>query len=352
MTSLEVTDLSVTIGSTPILKNLSITLGAGSFTAILGPSGCGKTTLLRAIAGLIPPSAGTIRFGKQLVSVSSLVLPPHKRKIGYVPQEGGLFPHLSVGENIGFALNKSDLTKDQRRIIVAEMLELIGLTKFIDRSPHELSGGQQTRVALARALAIEPKIVLLDEPFSALDAQLRNDLREEVSLLLKRRNTTAIMVTHDREEALVSADVVALMRNGEIVQYGSPAEVYLQPLTAEVAISTGDALLLPATRGKNGILHPLHPQYSKTRSSQEKFEQGSIVIRPEEIKISMKKETSAIASLITRLDYYGHDAMVELNLEKSDFLGSIKARIPGPVHCSVGDRVFISHIGPIRFFAE
>jgi iron(III) transport system ATP-binding protein len=352
MTSLEVTDLSVTIGSTPILKNLSITLGAGSFTAILGPSGCGKTTLLRAIAGLIPPSSGTIRFGKQLVSVSSLVLPPHKRKIGYVPQEGGLFPHLSVGENIGFALDKSDLTKDQRRLIVAEMLELIGLTKFIHRSPHELSGGQQTRVALARALAIEPKIVLLDEPFSALDAQLRNDLREEVSLLLKRRNTTAVMVTHDREEALVSADIVALMRDGNIVQYGSPAEVYLQPLTADVAISTGDALLLPATRGKNGILHPLHANFSKARFSQEKLEQGSIVIRPEEIKISMKKEANAIASLITRLDYYGHDAMVELNLEKSDFLGAIRARIPGPVTCNVGDRVFISHIGPIRFFAQ
>ncbi|MGA1738811.1 MAG: ABC transporter ATP-binding protein, partial [Candidatus Nanopelagicaceae bacterium] len=162
MTSLEVNALTVHLGERKVLDELSITIEAGTFTAILGPSGCGKTTLLRAIAGLVAPTSGTIRFGKQLVSVSSLVLPPHKRRIGYVPQEAALFPHLTVAENIAFALDRESYTKDRRRVIVAEMLELIGLANFGDRMPSELSGGQQTRVALARALAIEPKIVLLD----------------------------------------------------------------------------------------------------------------------------------------------------------------------------------------------
>lgn len=361
MTSLEVQDLSVQIGGREILKDLSISLDAGSFTAILGPSGCGKTTLLRAIAGLVPPSSGTIRFGKQLVSLSSLVLPPHKRKIGYVPQEGGLFPHLTVAENVGFALDKSELTKDQRRQIVSEMLALVGLEDFAERAPHQLSGGQQTRVALARALAIQPKIVLLDEPFSALDAELRNELREEVCALLKKRETTSIMVTHDREEALVSADVIALMREGRIVQYGSPAQVYLEPASADAAISTGDALLLPAHKRDGKVTHPLSltsiaklPSLSRhKRSSGElESESGSIVVRPEEIKVDTKSSAKSFPARITRVDYYGHDAMIELQLEKSDFTGVIKARVAGPVSYQTGDSVFISHHGPVRFFAQ
>jgi len=365
MTSLEVQDLSVQIGGREILKDLSISLDAGSFTAILGPSGCGKTTLLRAIAGLVPPSSGTIRFGKQLVSLSSLVLPPHKRKIGYVPQEGGLFPHLNVAENVGFALDKSELTKDQRRQIVSEMLALVGLEDFSERAPHQLSGGQQTRVALARALAIQPKIVLLDEPFSALDAELRNELREEVCALLKKRETTSIMVTHDREEALVSADVIALMRDGAIVQYGSPTKVYLEPASADAAISTGDALLLPAQKRDGKVTHPLSlaslvklPLLSRNKSNQrsggseDKSEVGSIVIRPEEIKVDTKASPKTLPARITRVDYYGHDAMIELQLEKSGFKGAIRARVAGPVSYQTGDLVYISHNGPVRFFAQ
>jgi len=322
MTSLEVNSLTVHLGSRKVLDELSITIAAGTFTAILGPSGCGKTTLLRAIAGLVSPSSGTIRFGKQLVSVSSLVLPPHKRRIGYVPQEAAL------------------------RVIVAEMLELIGLSHFGDRMPGELSGGQQTRVALARALAIEPKIVLLDEPFSALDAALRNELREEVSTLLKKRETTALMVTHDREEALVTADMIALMRDGRIVQHGTPSEVYFSPTTPYAAVSTGDALVLPAKRSGEQVFHPLTSGVSPERS-----ESGTIVIRPEEISVS-RDPNSGQRAIVTKIEYYGHDAVVEFGLIESAYLGTLKARISGNTEFHLGQSIYVDHVGPIRWFAN
>lgn len=346
MTSLEVNSLTVHLGSRKVLDELSITIAAGTFTAILGPSGCGKTTLLRAIAGLVSPSSGTIRFGKQLVSVSSLVLPPHKRRIGYVPQEAALFPHLSVAENIAFAPDKENYTKDRRRVIVAEMLELIGLSHFGDRMPGELSGGQQTRVALARALAIEPKIVLLDEPFSALDAALRNELREEVSTLLKKRETTALMVTHDREEALVTADMIALMRDGRIVQHGTPSEVYFSPTTPYAAVSTGDALVLPAKRSGEQVFHPLTSGVSPERS-----ESGTIVIRPEEISVS-RDPNSGQRAIVTKIEYYGHDAVVEFGLIESAYLGTLKARISGNTEFHLGQSIYVDHVGPIRWFAN
>jgi iron(III) transport system ATP-binding protein len=346
MTALEVNALTVHLGSRKVLDELSITIAAGTFTAILGPSGCGKTTLLRAIAGLVSPSSGTIRFGKQLVSVSSLVLPPHKRRIGYVPQEAALFPHLSVAENIAFALDKESYTKDRRRVIVAEMLELIGLSHFGDRMPGELSGGQQTRVALARALAIEPKIVLLDEPFSALDAALRNELREEVSTLLKKRETTALMVTHDREEALVTADMIALMREGRIVQHGTPSEVYFSPTTPYAAVSTGDALVLPARRAGESVFHPLTPGVSPESS-----ESGTIVIRPEEISVSLDPSAGQRA-IVTKIEYYGHDAVVEFGLIESAYLGTLKARISGNTEFHLGQSIYVDHHGPVRWFAN
>lgn len=345
-TSLEINSLTVNLGGRRVLDELSITIDAGTFTAILGPSGCGKTTLLRAIAGLVAPDAGTIRFGKQLVSVSSLVLPPHKRRIGYVPQEAALFPHLNVSENIAFALEKENYTKDRRRAIVSEMLDLIGLTNFGDRMPSELSGGQQTRVALARALAIEPKIVLLDEPFSALDATLRNELREEVSTLLKKRATTALMVTHDREEALVTADMIALMREGKIVQHATPSEVYFAPMTPYAALSTGDALVLPARRDDDRVFHPLTPGVSPEGS-----ESGTIVIRPEEISVSIDERLGQRA-IVTKVEYYGHDAVIEFGLIESAYLGTLKARVTGQIEFHLGQSIYVEHRGPIRWFSN
>ena len=344
MSSLEISHLKVSLGNRLILDDLSFSLAEGQIAALLGPSGCGKTTLLRSIAGLIQPSDGTIRFGKQLVSLSSLVMPSHKRKIGYVPQEGALFPHLSVADNIAFGLDRSVFTKDQIRQTTKEMLNLIGLQGYESRMPNQLSGGQQTRVALARALAIKPAIILLDEPFSALDEALRDDLRSDVINLLRASKTTAILVTHDREEALVSADVVALMRAGKIVQQGSPEAVYSKPISPAIAVSTGDALVLDAQRLADGSTSYLFNPAAVGASS----ESGQIVIRPEEITIDRALSATSPKGRISKIDYYGHDAMVTVEVAGQ----SIKVRIPGPFDFLVGEEVGVHHTGPVRFFAQ
>jgi iron(III) transport system ATP-binding protein len=347
MTSLQVTNLEVKIGDRVILSDLNLEVASGKFAAILGPSGCGKTTLLRAIAGLITPSAGAIRFGNKLVSVSSLVLPPHKRNVGYVPQEGGLFPHLRVAENVAFAL-KGKVERAEREEIVSQMLALVGLSTFAKRFPHELSGGQQTRVALARALAIKPALVLLDEPFSALDQALRGEISGEVVALLKESKTTALMVTHDREDALVSADVIAVMRKGSVVQYGAPAEIYLNPISADVAESTGDVVTIPAHKVSNSeIISPLHN--AGAIRAQVDLE-GLMLIRPEEILISRVEDSKGVRAKITKINYYGHDALIDLSIEGVST--PVRARVAGPESYAVGENVFAHYEGPIRYFVE
>lgn len=345
VTTLEIKNLDVSFGEKKILDNLSFNLDSGQIAALLGPSGCGKTTLLRSIAGLIQPDAGTIRFGKQLVSLSSLSLPAHKRKIGYVPQEGALFPHLNIAQNIAFGIDRSAFTKEQIKQVVKEMLTLTDLIGFDKRMPNELSGGQQTRVALARALAVKPAIILLDEPFSALDAQLRAELRTDVIKLLRTQKTTAILVTHDREEALVSSDVVALMRDGKIMQQGSPEQVYSSPTSATTAMSTGDTLVLSAKRLVNGQTNYL---FNPINLDANILEIGEVVIRPEEIKISKDLSSARIIGEITKIDYYGHDAMVEIAVSNE----SVQVRIPGPAQYATGEKVALEHLGPIRFFAN
>jgi iron(III) transport system ATP-binding protein len=345
MNALELSHLKVLLGNKVVLDDLSFSLAQGQIAALLGPSGCGKTTLLRSIAGLIRPSEGQIRFGKQLVSFSSIHLPAHKRKIGYVPQEGALFPHLTISENIAFGINRNEFTKDQIRQIMKEMLALTGMEGYGDRLPHQLSGGQQTRIALARALAIKPSIVLLDEPFSALDAELRSELRTDVIKLLRSQNTTAILVTHDREESLVSADVIALMRDGKILQSGTPEEVYSSPISPNIATSTGDALILQATELADGTTnYVLNPNKSLAKS----LNIGHIVIRPEEIKIKRSSTDSLISGRIINIDYYGHDAMVSIDIANEH----IQVRIPAPFDFAVGEEVALEHKGPLRFFAN
>lgn len=350
MTTLEIKDLGVHLGDREILKNLNLSVPSGAFAALLGPSGCGKTTLLRTIAGLVRPSSGAIRFGKQLVSVSSLVLPPHKRNIGYLPQEGGLFPHLNVSENVGFALTKS-LKKSERNSIIDEMLELVGLVGFNNRKPHQLSGGQQTRVALARALATKPAIVLLDEPFSNLDYALRAEVSGEVVSLLKKTKTTSLMVTHDREDALVSADLIALMRDGEVVQAGSPESVYMNPISAQIAESTGDILELPAIRvARRHFISALHPLAKKPVG---KSENGFLLVRPEEIRVVKEKRGKGkrfTTATITQIHYYGHDAVLELGL--IGLSKELKVRVSGPLEFEVGKSVYLEHVGPIRWVSQ
>jgi iron(III) transport system ATP-binding protein len=345
MRALEVSHLTVNFGSRNVLADLSFSLAPGEIASLLGPSGCGKTTLLRAIAGLLQPSAGTIRLGTQLVGLSSVVLPAHKRQTGYVPQQGALFPHLNVARNIAFGLDKKIYSKQDISAITQEMLALIGMSGFENQMPTELSGGQQTRVALARALAVKPKMILLDEPFSALDAELRNELRTDVVALLRAQGTTAILVTHDREEALVSSDKVVLMRDGKIAQMGTPEDVYESPSSPSIAVSTGDALVLDAQKFSNGsISYAISPTVNQDAPS----ESGFVVIRPEEITIN-KAGAAGVPATLIQLDYYGHDAMLVLKIANDEKL--IRARLSGAIDFKVGDTVSIDHQGPVRFFA-
>lgn len=346
MTSLDISNLGVTFGTKRVIDNLSLSLKEGEIASLLGPSGCGKTTLLRAIAGLIQPTEGVIRLGNQLVGVSSVVLPPHKRNTGYVPQHGALFPHLNVAKNIAFGMDRKLYSKSEIANVTAEMLSLIGMSGFEEVMPSQLSGGQQTRVSLARALAIRPKMILLDEPFSALDADLRYKLSSDVVALLRAQQTTAIIVTHDREEALVSSDQVILMRDGRIAQSGSPEEVYESPASPTVAVSTGDALVLNADRYADGSYnYPLSAQ----RSSSRLVESGLMVIRPEEIVIHKEDGSPGVSGTLVKIDYFGHDAMLFIELQEDSRL--IKVRVLGSNEIELGDKVILEHLGPIRYFS-
>jgi iron(III) transport system ATP-binding protein len=240
MRDVTVTGLDKAFGAQPVLAGLDLEVPAGSLTAILGPSGSGKTTLLRLLAGFERADAGTIGIGGVLVDGPGVHLPPERRRIGYVPQEGSLFPHLTVAGNVGFGLPARQHGARQRRGGKVEaLLETVGLAGFGRRYPHQLSGGQQQRVALARALAIEPAVVLLDEPFASLDAHLRASVRADVQEIFRRAGTTAVLVTHDQDEALSVADRVAALRDGRIAQCAPPEDLYRRPADPGWRASSG-----------------------------------------------------------------------------------------------------------------
>jgi iron(III) transport system ATP-binding protein len=338
MTDIRIDGLTVSYGETKALDELSLFVPSQSLVAVLGPSGCGKSTLLRAIAGFVAPKSGTIRFGSTLMSVSSVQVPPERRNVGYVPQEGALFPHLSVAKNVGFGLTKG---KDSEKRI-KEMLSLVGLADLADRMPHQLSGGQQFRVAIARALAPAPNVMLLDEPFASLDAQLREELRHDVKEILKATRTTTLLVTHDREEALVMADLVAPMKNGKIVQLGTPQDVYNNPQGPETAVSTGDALIVPAIKTKSGKIYT-----ALSATQPQSGVSGTVVIRPEEIEIASVKDKAN--AKVSEIEYFGHDALIHLELANQT---RVSARVAAPVNLKVGDKVLAKQKGPLRFFGK
>ena len=228
-----------------MLRDVDLAVAPGAVVALLGPSGCGKTTLLRLVAGFDRADAGTVALGGRPVADGPVGgrgcwVPPFRRGIGYVPQDGVLFPHLDVAANVGFGLSPAG----RRSGRVEEMLDLVGMAGFGRRMPHELSGGQQQRVSIARALAPSPAVVLLDEPFNALDAHLRRTLCAEVRAILKRNGAAALMVTHDRDEAFAVADEIAVMRAGRIVQRGTPSDFYRAPVDLDTARLAGAAMLV------------------------------------------------------------------------------------------------------------
>lgn len=245
---LRTSTLVKSFGSKKVLKGVDLAVAEGGTTAIVGPSGSGKTTLLRLIAGFENPDSGTIELNNRMVAGDAWV-PAHKREIGYVAQDGALFPHLSVAQNIAFGLDRAWNPAGRRANAqrVAELLDMVSLEASLgERRPHEISGGQQQRVALARALARRPKLMLLDEPFSALDAGLRVATRKAVAEVLHAAEITTILVTHDQGEALSFADQVAVMRGGTLAQTGTPFSVYTRPADMDTAEFLGDAVMLDA----------------------------------------------------------------------------------------------------------
>ncbi len=319
MTGVSVHGLSVGYGAEPVLDGLHLEVPSGALAAVLGASGSGKTTLLRVLAGFLRPASGTVRFGDRLVAGPTFV-PPERRRVGIVPQEGALFGHLNVRANVGFGLPRGSRPR------IDEMLDMVGMRDFALARPQDLSGGQQQRVALARALAPGPEVVLLDEPFSSLDAALRARLRAEVRELLRSVGTTAVLVTHDQEEALSTADLVAVMRNGRIVQAGTPAEVYQTPADLEVARFVGDAVELPAVL--DGAIAHCALGEVPVPGNRSVGSPAVLVLRPEQLVLGRADLTTDADArgVVREVAYHGYDSMVRVELTDGT---RVRVRVPG-----------------------
>jgi iron(III) transport system ATP-binding protein len=267
MEGIVIENLSKHYGGVAVVKNVCLEIADTEFVTLLGPSGCGKTTTLRLIAGFLKPDTGTIRVGNTILSSRNSVLPPEKRGMGMVFQTYAIWPHLTVYENVVFGLEVRRIPKREARKRVTDVLEMVNLTGLEDRYPNQLSGGQQQRVALARSLVMEPRILLLDEPLSNLDAKLRERMRWELKELQRRTAITFVYVTHDQSEAMALSDRIAVMHLGELVQYGSPREIYSHPANRTVADFMGLVNLVPGRilggSGRDGVValggeHRLH----------------------------------------------------------------------------------------------
>jgi iron(III) transport system ATP-binding protein len=335
-------DLAKSYGTRTVLSDVDLLVPSGTLTAILGASGSGKTTLLRLIIGFITPDRGRVSVDSHVVAEGGgVALAPDKRGIGYVAQEGALFPHLDVAENVAFGLPRAERKRSPR---IGEVLELVGLAAdYAPRRAHELSGGEQRRVALARALAPRPKLVLLDEPFSGLDAALRAETREAVLAALSGAGATAVLVTHDQGEALSMGREVAVLRAGRLVQTGSPTDVYTLPLDLDLAGFVGDAVVVPG-RADGGSVECVFGRLPLRREAD--VGEVQVMIRPEQIRLSPTPDGGGTPATVVGHTYYGADTVVRLALEDAAATGisakTFDSEIPG-----AGDQVAVSVVGSV-----
>ena len=328
------------------VDDVSFDVPAGQILALLGPSGCGKTTTLRLVAGFERLDEGTITIGAETVAAPGRHVPPERRQIGMVFQDYAIFPHLSVGENVAFGLGGG---RRERAVRQETLLDFVGLTGLGERMPHELSGGQQQRVALARALAPGPRALLLDEPFSNLDAALRADVRAEVRALLRQTRTTTLFVTHDQEEALFLGDRVAVMRAGRIEQSGTPESVFLRPKTRFVAAFLGQTDFLEGTVVRGGVestmgkllLRPEVPAGSRV----------AVALRPDAVNVAPAAPDEANARIVSR-QFLGIAYLYRLVLRDGSTLHSWQ---PHSVNLREGESVRATlaegHVPPV-FYGE
>ena len=376
MSDLLVDGVSVTHGSTLAIDDVSLSIRSGELVAVLGPSGCGKTTLLLAIAGLLPVQSGTITIGDREISRAGRTVAPEKRGIGWVPQEASLFPHLSVGDNIGFAVprgrggrvrsgsfpseaaegaatgDRGASNRSSRQARIAELASLVGLGDLTGRAPNQLSGGQAQRVALARALAPRPELLLLDEPFAALDTQLRTGLRREVAELLRAQGTTSLLVTHDQEEALTLADRVAVLHDGRLAQFGTPEEIYQHPASDWVASFVGDVVELQGQWRHGRVVCALGSvEASAVGFTPADGDAVRLMLRPEWIvpRPDLLAQAAAGADArVAAISYAGHDAMITADLVSGP---SVQLRMAAVELPEVGDDVRLAVQRPGLAFA-
>ena len=346
-------------GVAPAVNQVSLELKKGDLMGLLGPSGCGKTTLLRLVAGFETPEVGEIELAGQPVCNAKTFLPPERRQVGVVFQDYALFPHLSVFENVTFGLKqlsrKGQLPKKQIKALAQESLNLVGLSGMEKRYSHELSGGQQQRVALARALAPRPPVVLLDEPFSNLDVQVRLRLRQEVRDILKNVGASGIFVTHDQEEALAISDQVAVMQNGYLVQVDAPETIYQLPVTRFIAEFVTQANFIPAARQPEGWITELGPLHRVICKETVECSDGDLMVAQEDLRICPDKsaveggvlEKSAQAVVKGR-QFLGREYQYAVLLASGQVL---QVRTAAAQRFEIGDRVSVEIVGDrIRFF--
>ena len=344
MNELEITGLEKSYADQEVLRGLDLNVEAGSFVSVLGPSGSGKTTLLRVIAGFERADGGRVRLRGEVVDDPSCFIGAERRRIGYVPQDGNLFPHLTVERNVGFGLER----RDRRGKRVADLLEMVGLAGLAHRYPHQLSGGQQQRVALARGLAIDPALVLLDEPFSSLDTSLRASLRHDVRTILRDAGTTTILVTHDQDEALSLADRVAIMHEGRIGQFETPAVLYARPSSPALARAFGHANFVAGVMKDGGAETPLGRLTLELRD--EALREGTavvVLVRPEQLVMRARPLDHRVVARVEDVEFYGHDAIVKLTLDAAGGL-MLTARSSNPTALPERDtQVGVEVAGPV-----
>ncbi len=316
-----------------VLDEVSLGIPAASLTAVLGPSGSGKTTLLRVVAGLHRQASGQVRLGERRLDH----LPPERRGVGLVPQDSALFPHLTVAENVDFGLPRSQ----RRGRRTADMLGLLGLMPYAKRLPHQLSGGQAQRVAVARALAPAPALVLLDEPFSALDASLRVEVRAQVALALRETGTTALLVTHDQSEALSLASWLVVLSSGRVRQAGSPQEVYAEPADVWTGCFLGDANVLAAeSDGQSAATSIGTVHHQRTTAGP-----VTVLVRPEQVELDGGE---GVIGTVSAAQFFGHDVMAQVRLATGE---SVLARVSADRAPSVGAQTRVRAVATVRAFA-
>lgn len=346
MSAIEMVGVTKSFGGAPVLQAIDLSVPEGSRTVIVGSSGSGKTTLLRLLSGFELPDTGTIEIGGQQVVTPGRVIPAHRRGIGYVSQDGSLFPHLTVGQNVAFGLDERGPSRDKA---VLRLLDMVSLDpEFAGRRPDQLSGGQQQRVAIARALARRPTVMLLDEPFSALDAGLRASTRESVADLLSREGVTTVLVTHDQAEALSFAHQLAILRDGCLAQVGTPRDLYARPVDVRTGLFLGPAVVVPAIVDGSladcalGRVDVFPASVSGA---------AELLIRPEQLVVAEAERDAS--GLVEAADFYGSDVILTVRLEGRNIpAGGIVLQVPqrSNEHPLVGSSVRITVNGPVMAY--